>query len=408
MNDKTLETKGETCGASKTQNRSHSQNNPEPFPVIPAQSPSQCACRPNTVAEKDPSIQPLTPTGQAFTGFKSFPLWGWGLLGLIALSVLIFGTDLGPGSDPGFFRREVLKNLTFIVKAIGTILPFFIISVVISAWVNASGFSDRINAVFNRRELTAILGAAVVGAAVPLCSCGVIPLIAALLAGGVPLGPVMAFWLSSPLMSPSKFVITSGVLGMHYAVARLMAAILIGAGAGYFIYILTSRGLLNNQLQGLSLSKNACCGSDQSGKSSAEVSGFWKNFWPELGSISLFLGKWLLVAFILEALIIHYVGPEWISYLLGKDQLFSIPLATAVGIPVYTSGVSAIPIVQGLLNSGMSHGAALAFLIAGPVTTIPAMTAVFALVKRQTFAIYLGAGILGSLIAGYIFQIVMP
>ena len=80
---------------------------------------------------------------------------------------------------------------------------------------------------------------------------------------------------------------------------------------------------------------------------------------------------------------------------------------SVIGIPVYTSGVGAIPIVQGLLNSGMSHGAALAFLVAGPVTTIPAMTAVFALVKRQTFAIYLGVGIVGSLVAGYIYQAVV-
>ena len=64
------------------------------------------------------------------------------------------------------------------------------------------------------------------------------------------------------------------------------------------------------------------------------------------------------------------------------------------------------PIVEGLLNGGMGHGAALAFLIAGPVTTIPAMTAVFALVRRQTFSVYLGAGIAGSLISGYLFQMV--
>jgi hypothetical protein len=55
----------------------------------------------------------------------------------------------------------------------------------------------------------------------------------------------------------------------------------------------------------------------------------------------------------------------------------------------------------------MSHGAALAFLVAGPVTTIPAMTAVFALVTRQTFAIYLCVGIGGSLIAGYVYQAIM-
>jgi len=69
--------------------------------------------------------------------------------------------------------------------------------------------------------------------------------------------------------------------------------------------------------------------------------------------------------------------------------------------------VAAIPIVEGLLKSGMGHGAALAFLVAGPVTTIPAMTAVFALVRRQTFAVYLGSGIIGSLLVGYVFQIIM-
>jgi uncharacterized membrane protein YraQ (UPF0718 family) len=168
---------------------------------------------------------------------------------------------------------------------------------------------------------------------------------------------------------------------------------------------MSSFGLLKDQLHGLSLSQKSCCGSDNPDETpESSVSKFWPNFWPQVWNVSLFLGKWLLIAFILESLIVHYVDPDWISALLGKDRSFSIPLATAIGIPVYTSGVGAIPIVQGLLNNGMSHGAALAFLVAGPVTTIPAMTAVFALVKRQTFYIYLGVGIGGSLIAGYLFQ----
>jgi uncharacterized membrane protein YraQ (UPF0718 family) len=118
------------------------------------------------------------------------------------------------------------------------------------------------------------------------------------------------------------------------------------------------------------------------------------------------LGKWLLIAFILESLIVHYLDPAWIAALLGEDRPLAIPFATVVGIPLYTSGVAAIPIVSGLIESGMGHGAALAFLIAGPVTTIPAMTAVFALVKRRTFVIYLGAGIIGSLASGYVFQMI--
>jgi uncharacterized membrane protein YraQ (UPF0718 family) len=289
-----------------------------------------------------------------------------------------------------------------------SILPFFLLSVGISAWVTVSGFADRIQAVFNRREKVAIAGAAIIGAVIPLCSCGVIPLIAAMLASGVPLGPVMAFWISSPLMSPSMFVLTAGVLGMEYAVARLAAAVLMGAGAGYLLYFLTSSKMLNHQLHGLSIKQSACCGSEERQESKgASRSRFWQDFWPQTWTVSLFLGKWLLIAFILESFIVHYVDAKWISAVLGSDRSFSIPLATAIGIPVYTSGVGAIPIVKGLLGSGMSPGAALAFLVSGPVTTIPAMTAVFALVKRQTFAIYLAVGIGGSLIAGYVFQMVM-
>ena len=336
---------------------------------------------------------------------RSTSFWGWGFAGLIGIAIMAVGTGLIPGLKPETFWQQIMSNAVFVGKAVWSILPFFLLSVGISAWVTVSGFSERIKAVFNQKEKIAIAGAAIVGATIPLCSCGVIPLIAALLSSGVPLGPVMALWISSPLMSPSMFVLTGGVLGMDYAVARLVIAVLMGAGSGYLIYALSSFGFLNNQLHGLSLSQQSCCGSDNPEDTpESSVSRFWPNFWPQVWNVSLFLGKWLVIAFILESLIVHYLNPEWISSLLGKDRAFSIPLATVIGIPLYTSGVSAIPIVQGLLNSGMSHGAAMAFLVAGPVTTIPAMTAVFALVKRQTFGIYLGVGIGGSLIAGYLFQ----
>ena len=338
---------------------------------------------------------------------KSTAFWIWGFAGLVGITILVFSAGIVPGLKPEVFWRHVLSNLAFVGKNVWSILPFFLLSVGISAWVTVSGFADRIKAVFNRREKIAIAGAAIVGATVPLCSCGVIPLIAAMLASGVPLGPVMAFWISSPLMDPSMFVLTAGVLGMDYAVARLVTAVVMGGGAGYLIFFLTSSGMLNNQLHGLSLKKSACCGSDEVPDESISRSRFWRNFWPQAWTVTLFLGKWLLIAFILESLIVHYVDSRWISSVLGSNQFFSIPLASAIGIPVYTSGVGAIPIVKGLLSNGMSHGAALAFLVAGPVTTIPAMTAVFALVKRQTFAVYLCVGIGGSLIAGYVYQAIM-
>ena len=338
---------------------------------------------------------------------RSAVFWIWGFAGLAGVIMLVLNAGIIPGLNTDLVWRHLWSNLAFVGKNVWSILPFFLLSVGISAWVTVSGFAERIKAVFNRREYIAVAGAAIVGATIPLCSCGVIPLIAAMLASGVPLGPVMAFWVSSPLMDPSMFVLTAGVLGMDFAIARLVTAVVMGAGAGYLISFLTSSGMLNNQLHGLSLKQSHCCGSDEDPDKGLTRFGMWRDFWPQALSVALFLGKWLLIAFILESLIVHYVDPQWISTVLGGNQFFSIPLATAIGIPVYTSGVGAIPIVKGLLSSGMSHGAALAFLVAGPVTTIPAMTAVFALVKRQTFVIYLSVGIAGSLIAGYAFQFIM-
>ncbi len=371
------------------------QSNPQSFTMLPS-IPSPCC---------EDTIK--SSTSQPAVASKPTSFWVWGLSGFVVLFFLIFGSGLFPGLKANVFWSEVLSNLTFVGQAGWSILPFFIVSVAISAGVTVSGFADRIKAVFNRREMIAIPGAAIVGATIPICSCGVIPLIAALLASGVPLGPVMAFWISSPLMSPPMFLLAGGVLGMHYAIALLLAAILIGAGAGYIIYFMSSRGVLNNQLHERFLTTGGCCESDNPQNESLKGSlPVWQKFWLEAWNVSLFLGKWLLIAFILEAMIVHYLDPSWISALLGKDQPFAIPLATAIGIPLYTSGVAAIPIVEGLLKSGMSHGAALAFLVAGPVTTIPAMTAVFALVRRQTFAVYLGSGIVGSLLAGYVYQII--
>jgi hypothetical protein len=334
--------------------------------------------------------------------------WIWGVSALVAVAVVAFSASTLPGSQRELLWRHVSSHGAFVGNSTLSLLPFFLLSVGISAWVTVSGFADRIKGVFTRREQLAIAGAAIVGAFMPLCSCGVIPLIAAMLASGVPLGPVMAFWISSPLMDPSMFVLTAGVLGMEYALARFISAVMLGAGAGYLIFFLTSSGRLNDQLHGLNLNRSPCCDSDRASGQGLPYSCFGREFWHQAWIIALFLGKWLLIAFLLESLIVHYVDPRWISSVLGTNQLYSIPLATIIGIPVYTSGVGAIPIVNGLISRGMSHGAALAFMVAGPVTTIPAMTAVFALVRRQTFAIYLSAGIAGALIAGFLFQAVMP
>jgi hypothetical protein len=114
----------------------------------------------------------------------------------------------------------------------------------------------------------------------------------------------------------------------------------------------------------------------------------------------------MVAAFVLEALAVRFIPAEVVARILGASSSWAIPLATLVGIPLYTTNISALGIVSGLLQQGMDGGAALAFLIGGAVTTIPAMSAVWGVVKPRVFALYIGFAVLGSLGAGYAFRLV--
>ncbi len=129
---------------------------------------------------------------------------------LAAGAALIFSAST---SVREFWLGEITRNIAFILKNVVNILPYLIVTIAASTWISLSGFSEKIRTVFERRETVAVASAAAVGATIPICSCTVIPLIAGLLAGGVPFGPIIAFWISAPLMSPEKFILTDGVLG---------------------------------------------------------------------------------------------------------------------------------------------------------------------------------------------------
>ena len=102
---------------------------------------------------------------------------------------------------------------------------------------------------------------------------------------------------------------------------------------------------------------------------------------------------------------IAFIPPEIIAEWLGSGAWWTIPAAVVVGIPAYLNGFAAIPLMAGMIDLGMNEGAALAFMIAGGVTSIPAAMAVFALVRRQVFAWHVALSLTGSLAAGFFYQL---
>ncbi|MFN2306457.1 MAG: permease [Paracoccaceae bacterium] len=321
----------------------------------------------------------------------------WLASALILIALAVFDTP------------QAADSAGFAVGALLRTAPFLILSIAIAAWANATGADNLIAKAFTGAPILMIGLGALAGGISPFCSCGVIPLIAALLAMGVPLSAVMAFWLASPIMDPSMFVLTAGVLDIEFAVAKTVAAIGLGIFGGSVVHLLLNSGAFADPLrEGIG---NGGCGGSKIRAPKPVVWRFWTEaerrtkFGKTAINTMLFLAKWLTLAFILESLMLAWIPAETVTAALGGEGLLPILTATLVGVPAYLNGYAALPLVGGLIGQGMAPGAGMAFLVAGGVTSIPAAMAVWALAKPQVFALYIGLSLSGAFASGLLFQL---
>jgi uncharacterized protein len=113
------------------------------------------------------------------------------------------------------------------------------------------------------------------------------------------------------------------------------------------------------------------------------------------------LGRWMLAGILVEALVTRFVPPSAFGGLLGGHNLvLAVVIAGLLSVPLYLNGVSAIPIGAALLSLGLNPAAMITFLLAGSITTIPALAGVRSVVTNRVFALYVATGIIGPMIIG--------
>ena len=320
----------------------------------------------------------------------------WGVIaGILALIVLLAPDTLD-------------ETIGFTLGALAGTAPFIAFAVLAVAWLKATGAETLLTRAFQGHPARMIVLAALLGGLSPFCSCEVIPFIAALLAVGAPLSAVMAFWLASPLMDPAMFAITAGTLGLDFALAKTLAAVTIGMMGGFAVMLAADTPVFANPLREKPAA-GGCCSAKRP-FSGAPVWRFWQvperreTFGRTALDNALFLTKWLTLAYLIEALMLRYLPAETIAKVLGGDGITPVLLGAILGAPAYLNGYAAVPLVDALLQQGMSQGAAMAFVIAGGVSSIPAAIAVWALVQPRVFVAYLGLAVTGAVLAGLTWQ----
>lgn len=344
----------------------------------------------------------MTEATHSHTPSSKPPVWkrvdlAWVVIIAIPLLVAFF--------DPAQFR----PTLEFAGNAILHTGVFIVFAVLAVGYLKATGADALLARAFDGREIRMIFMAAALGGLSPFCSCEVIPFIAALLALGAPLSAVMAFWLASPLMDPAMFLITAGTLGWEFAIAKGIAAIALGVFGGFTVKAFAKSAVFSDPLR--AAAKPSGCGCGPSPFEQKPVWKFWQDaprretFREAVVSNALFLGKWLLLAYMVEAIMLAYIPAETIAGFLGGDGLKPIALGALIGAPAYLNGFAAVPLIHALLQQGMSNGAAMSFAIAGGVSCIPAALAVWALVKPKVFVAYIGIAMVGAFGAGVVWNV---
>lgn len=288
--------------------------------------------------------------------------------------------------------------------------PWLLLGLVIAALIKA--FSDRLAlARYLSGESTgATVRAALIGAPLPLCSCGVVPATLGLRDAGAGRGPSMAFLVATPETGPDSISVSYGLLGPVYAIARPIAAV-IGA-------IVT--GLVSGRLAGPApaatpaAGDTGCCGSEPAESdccstdkatidptsTGARLSG---GFSYAFGQVLLDIMPWMLFGLVIAATAVVLIPDGFFDSPWGLAG--SYLLMAVIGIPMYVCATASTPIAAGLLVAGMSPGAALVFLLAGPATNIGTLGILRHHFGTRLIAIYLACVIICALIAGIILDL---
>ncbi len=298
-----------------------------------------------------------------------------------------------------FYGSHTQRVLQEVFDLFIMLWPYLVAGIVLTSLIKTTISKEKVASFFSKNQKISILLAALIGVISPLGSYVAIPLSASLFLLGTPLPVIMALIVSSPLIDPNLFILTAGAFGYQMALARMVSAFVLGISAGYitqwlmqFAFI-KDESIIKRENESIKIFRESQTGKPQPG------------FFPTLFGLTLYISKYFFLALVLAAVIKILAPANLMLRLFNNSPFLSVLFSAAAGIPFYVCGGAAIPVVRELADLGLSHGAVLAFFIAGPVTKISNLLLVYAVYSFRIFLIYLLTGISGAVLFGLLYNI---
>ncbi len=301
--------------------------------------------------------------------------------------------------------QEAVSVLFSIIKASWSVLldaaPFVLLGFFVAGLVKAF-VPENFVATHLGGGIGSIFKASAIGIPIPLCSCGVVPAAAGLKKQGAGKGAVASFLVSTPETGVDSIAVTYALLDPVITIFRPVAAIVTAIATGMAVSFSEKFGGTEAVSEPVVAQSSCSCGCSHSSKPKPKpgaVQKFRAGMSFAFGELLGDVGAWLFAGVLLAGLISVFVSPELLERYVSNEYL-SMAFMLAISIPLYVCATSSTPIVAALALKGISPGAALVFLLAGPATNAASLPVISKLLGKRATVVYLAVIVLMSFVSG--------
>lgn len=349
-------------------------------------------------------------------------VWAYGTSGHLTT------TATSSGSFPALLGNE-LRDLCFsnkgILAELWEVFPYFLVGILIAGYLRTFKVAVKLQASLRKYGVMSVFLASFVGIITPLCACGTVTTAMSLLFAGIPLAPVMSLMVTSPLLSPSTYLLTLNDLGPEWTVIRTISAFSMGIFAGMVTHVLSKRGGFGKNdifIEGAVIrgdfhdedypdERLRCnCRQKFGNRVAVRTGNKFLVFLAKSAEMLWVVGKYVIVGVAVGEVVERYMPSEWIYRFFGQRDPLNIVWVTLASVPIFVHQISASSIIhhiKGSLNGTLDGGAALAFMIGGPVTAVPTMVLFWTFFKKRVFFLYMFVCFTGTLLIAYTFQFLL-